>query len=352
MSIPTATEDAAIEKSSPIKKATGVFGGVEVDDGSGSDSSDIDFCSKKRAATQRNLETSVSKRLRLDSPTLLFDEESKSVNGKGEDVTDPEAIEIEVCPPEGDYGVLANAIEFFFDNSKEQNKYINNERDNGNYDPKNTYGLHRRGIMGGWHKVFKQLPNLRLKLMETWASRPACFLRERERKSKVWGQYEGNIFDDGRKRLGHVMKHTKFYHSLTNTKTKEMHGTFQVDLGGGNEYVEGSENCGSAAKIFEDKEGDGDDVGNELIFDKLSAIASAIRTVRALQHVEKIVDEHRKADADYELKYLAAKAANQNRPPREANPVLEAKRSKITNTDALCAKRVVVSSTWNCDCEV
>ena len=137
---------------------------------------------------------------------------------------------------------------------------------------------------------------------------------------------------------------------LTNGKTKEMRGTFQVDLGG-EEYVEGSENYGSAAKLFEDKEGNDDVDDNERIFDKLAAHVSAIKTVRALQYVEKIVDKQKKADADYELKYSAAKAANENRPPREANPVLEAKRNKIKSTDALCAKRVVVSSTLNCNCE-
>ena len=180
--------------------------------------------------------------------------------------------------------------------------------------------------------------------------RPDFFLRKYERNSKVWGSYESIIFDDGKKRLGTLMKHTKFYHSSTNGKTKEMRGTFQVDLGG-EEYVEGSENYGSAAKLFEDKEGNDDVDDNERIFDKLAAHVSAIKTVRALQYVEKIVDEQKKADADYELKYSAAKAANENRPPREANPVLEAKRNKIKSTDALCAKRVVVSSTLNCNCE-
>jgi hypothetical protein len=103
---------------------------------------------------------------------------------------------------------------------------------------------------------------------------------------------------------------------LTNGKTKEMRGTFQVDLGG-EECAEGPGCCGSAAKLFEDKEGNGDVEDNERIFDGK----------------------------------LAAKAPNQNRPPREANPVLEAKRNKIKNADALCAKRVVVSSTWKCNYE-
>ena len=329
----------------PAEGTAIVTGGDDGDSNDDDSGSDVEVGKKRQSS---NSENSSSKKLRLDSPTST-DEAANSGNGKGEDVPVQERITVDVCPPEGDYCVLANAIKLFFDNTREEIKYIN-EGENGNYDPKNAYGLHRRGIMEGWNKVFQKWPNLRSKMMETWASRPDFFLRKCERNSKVWGSCESIIFDDGKKRLGTLMKHTKFYHSSTNGKTKEMRGTFQVDLGG-EEYVEGSENYGSAAKLFEDKEGNDDVDDNERIFDKLAAHVSAIKTVRALQYVEKIVDEQKKADADYELKYSAAKAANENRPPREANPVLEAKRNKIKSTDALCAKRVVVSSTLNCNCE-
>ena len=164
----------------PAEGTAIVTGGDDGDSNDDDSGSDVEVGKKRQSS---NSENSSSKKFRLDSPTST-DEASNSGNGKGEDVPVQERITVDVCPPEGDYCVLANAIELFFDNTREEIKYIN-EGENGNYDPKNTYGLHRRGIMEGWNKVFQKWPNLRSKMMETWASRPDFFLRKHERNSKT-----------------------------------------------------------------------------------------------------------------------------------------------------------------------